>query len=606
MKIEKKKWLIPAVAAGAALIIGGVIWLTMGRGGTDPVYVYDFQIIGMSEFWGDSRESYGPVITDRIQNIFLSETQTVTGVSVKQGDKVKKGDLLMSFDTTLSDLALERKRLELEQLKLQLEDEQDRLVEIKNMSPMQIPGQSDSSDTNGDEGKLLKKEYQISTKRKYNGSKQELALICWLRNDVAIDNSILEAVRAQADKLQNGTAPDPIKPDDPEKPTEPEETETTPGTDEPTEGEETEPEETEETQTGEGESAEGGKTLQTANDGYKISLLSNVVWLSDTTDPDDGTDADKPTGDAGVTKYYVIFKQTINNRAKGALITWQGMEVDMAKNSFRFFDAAPYPDFTLGSKEAAIPEIDFGSGYTSAQLAQMRRDQEKKIIDVQFKIRMTEAEYHIMQTELDDGNIYAQFDGTVVSLLTEEEARMQDQPFLKVSGGGGYYIEGSINELERDELEIGQEVTVMDYRTGMAYTGKVERVGDYPVGDGSIYYGMGNPNSSYYPFVVFVDGEADLIEGMYVDVQYTIGNDPNGIYLQNPYLRTENGSSYVYVAGENGRLEKRSVVTGKYLWGSYTEIRQGLTVEDKIAFPYGKNVKPGVATVPGDYSTLYN
>ena len=34
-------------------------------------------------------------------------------------------------------------------------------------------------------------------------------------------------------------------------------------------------------------------------------------------------------------------------------------------------------------------------------------------------------------------------------------------------------------------------------------------------------------------------------------------------------------------------LEKRTVVTGKSLWGSYTEILSGITAEDKLAFPYG-------------------
>ena len=42
---------------------------------------------------------------------------------------MKKGDLLLSFDTTLNDLALEKKRLGVEQLKLQLEEEQQRLQE---------------------------------------------------------------------------------------------------------------------------------------------------------------------------------------------------------------------------------------------------------------------------------------------------------------------------------------------------------------------------------------------------------------------------------------------------------------------------------------------
>ena len=57
--------------------------------------------------------------------------------------------------------------------------------------------------------------------------------------------------------------------------------------------------------------------------------------------------------------------------------------------------------------------------------------------------------------------------------------------------------------------------------------------------------------------------------------------------------------------GENGRLEQRFVKTGKSLWGSYTEILEGLTAEDLVAFPYGKQVRDGVPAVESDYSTLY-
>ena len=41
------------------------------------------------------------------------------------------------------------------------------------------------------------------------------------------------------------------------------------------------------------------------------------------------------------------------------------------------------------------------------------------------------------------------------------------------------------------------------------------------------------------------------------------------------------------------------------VWGSYTEIRSGLTADDYIAFPYGKTVKPGAATQESDLSALY-
>ena len=59
------------------------------------------------------------------------------------------------------------------------------------------------------------------------------------------------------------------------------------------------------------------------------------------------------------------------------------------------------------------------------------------------------------------------------------------------------------------------------------------------------------------------------------------------------------------VLGKDGKLEQRWVTTGKSLWGNYTEILDGLTAEDLIAFPYGKNGGPGAAAVEGDISDLY-
>jgi hypothetical protein len=175
---------------------------------------------------------------------------------------------------------------------------------------------------------------------------------------------------------------------------------------------------------------------------------------------------------------------------------------------------------------------------------------------------------------------------------------------LKVSGGGGFYVEGFVSELEKDKMQIGQEVTVNDWNTGMTYTGTISSMGDFPARDGC-WNGMGNPNASYYPFFVFVDGSADLQAGRYVSVMYSAGESENGVYLQKPFLRTEGGRSYVYVLGENGKLEQRYVTTGKDLWGSYTEILEGLTAEDLVAFPYGKNVKPGAKAEEGDMSNLY-
>ena len=304
---------------------------------------------------------------------------------------------------------------------------------------------------------------------------------------------------------------------------------------------------------------------------------------------------------------YMIIKITSGDMSKGSILAWQGVYLSRVQGGFtlKFFNASGNLDYTLAeSTQVELPEIDFGSGFTAAQIYQMRLEQEKTIKDTEFKIKVAEAEYKIMEREMSDGNVYAELDGKVVSCLTEEEAKSQNQPVLKVSGGGGFTITGAVSELLKDQLTIGQEVTINDWNSGMSYVGSITSVGDFPTSN-NFYSGMGNTNVSYYPFTVFVDESADLREGNYVNIQFSTAGAQSGIYLQNPFLRTEKGRSYVLVMGEDGRLEQRFVTTGKSLGGSYTEILGGLTVDDRVAFPYGKNVKPGAPAVDGDISDLY-
>ena len=547
MKKIKRKKIILLVLVILLLLLSGIAgWYWYAQEHAEPVYVFPFSNVGMTEYWGDNQESYGPVSTDKIQTIYISDTQEVTEISVKQGDMVKKGDLLMSFDTTLSDLALERKRLDVEKLKLQLADAQKRLKEIRSMKPMVIPKVEQTEDE--ELGTQLQGDYRIAASRTYDGSKQNLPMICWVKDGYAVNADLLEALRAEAEKYQTLNAQEAAK------------------------EQEQEP-----------ETAEAG----------------------DETKPEEPTEPIK----VDVKKYYVVFKSTRGNMSLGQRLVWNGLVVNKSSGTFtfQFFDASAVADHQLaamGEEEKQQPEIDFGSGYTAAQIAEMRSQQEKTIKDLEFKIKMAEAEYKIALTEVSDGKIYARIDGEVVSVLTEEEARQTMQPIVKVSGGGGFYIQGSVSELEKEKMKVGQEVTVNDWNTGMTHTGTIQSLGDFPA-PGSGWNGMGNPNASFYPFTVFVDEGADLQEGRYVSIVYSTATGEHGVYLQNPFLRTEQGKTYVYVMGADGKLEQRFVKTGKALWGSYMEILEGLSEEDLVAFPYGKDVKPGAKALEGDMSKLY-
>ena len=571
---KAKKVLIPIAAVAAAAAIGvGIFAAARNGSGGSTVYVYGIDMVGMTDYWGDSKETSGRVSSDNIQTVMLSDTQQVTGIEVAEGDQVKKGDLLLSYDTTLTELGLEKKRLAVEQLKLQLQEEEDRLTEIRNLQPYTPRTDTDDNGSaaipEGDNFTYDHYPFYDSTDEVertwlaqygYDGKSPDTALICWTKYGSIMDDSLANEMGRFLQRCRYLNAMEEY-------------------------------------------------TAQ------KAAYDEAYAQWEASQDPDKGEAPTPPTepqeGDYAVSDYYMVLKATYGDKTLTYNGAYHGMHVYLSSSGFFFvpYDASGFydytrpetPDTSTGDDDT---NVDQGPFYTLAEIVQMKEDQQKKILDVEYQIKIAEAEYNIAQKEANDGNVYAEVDGKVVSVLTEEEAKANQQPIIKVSGGGGYYITGSINELDREKLEVGSEVTVTDYRNGTSCMGTVQSIGDFPSSSGG-YYGDGNPNASAYPFTVFVDESEDLVSGYYVYMQYSLTDSVDGVYLEKAFVRTEGGVSYVYCKGSSGKLEKREVTTGKTVWGSYVQILSGITAEDQIAFPYGKTVKVGAPTETGDYSTLY-
>ena len=117
--MKKSKLWIPVVAIVLSLaVIAGI--LLVPRLPKEEAAVFPVNMVGYTDYYSGSSESYGMVTTDKVQSLFLSGTQTVTEILVYPGQSVKKGDVLFTYDTTLSDLAIERKDLANQQLEVVL------------------------------------------------------------------------------------------------------------------------------------------------------------------------------------------------------------------------------------------------------------------------------------------------------------------------------------------------------------------------------------------------------------------------------------------------------------------------------------------------------
>ena len=126
----KKKRIIAIVVAAAVLagaVFGGVT-LAKNRGG--EVSVYPASDFTTNAEWAASSQTDGIVSTDRIQSVYLSDTQVITEIYVEEGQTVKAGDPLVAFDTTLSELNLQRQAIKISQLKLDLENAEKELAKI--------------------------------------------------------------------------------------------------------------------------------------------------------------------------------------------------------------------------------------------------------------------------------------------------------------------------------------------------------------------------------------------------------------------------------------------------------------------------------------------
>ena len=103
-----------------------------------------------------------------------------------------------------------------------------------------------------------------------------------------------------------------------------------------------------------------------------------------------------------------------------------------------------------------------------------------------------------------------------------------------------------------------------------------------------------------------IDGGEDLMENSWVQIT-PLGQEQagNSLYIQKAFIRQEGGRSFAFVRGEDGTLERRNLITGRDD-GYYIEILSGLSMDDFLAFPYGKDVAEGAPTQEGDINTLYN
>lgn len=557
MSKRLKKVIITAVCVVGAC---GAVWggLTIARNAQrGDVNVYAVNDFAMTDYWGDTSNTSGMVTTDKLQKIYISQSQTVKKVWVKEGDSVKKGAVLVSYDSTLTQATVERAKIDYDRQAENLEvmkNELELLKKAKNKETL--------------EAELEKLQNELQT---------------------AIDND-----PASANDKTEIKQPAKITPTDAKNP--------------------------------DGTAKNPFFILWPLEKPLNDEAVKNILTL-----------VNKPVGaeNSNVNVYVVLVTRTGNimggpvKNQWGIHITGTYIAGTEATEDEPATEAKTEISTVLMDPEAyfADPEKTYGEKVTKLQrkIAQIQElfdaamtqlDLNKAILEKTQAVQEQEVNLKVAKLSLDkklaelgDGNVYAEFDGTVKTVRDPDEAYNNSEAVVELSGGGGYYVTGTLSEMELGSVQVGDTVSISSWMTGAACEGTIVSIDDYPTSNGS-NWGDGNSNVSYYPFKVFVTEDADLQPNDYVEIQYqkdaSADESGSSLYLESMFIRTDNGKSYVMARGEDGRLEQRWVQTGRNLWGSYTQIRGGLTVDDYVAFPYGRDVVEGAHTQEATADQLYN
>ena len=249
-----------------------------------------------------------------------------------------------------------------------------------------------------------------------------------------------------------------------------------------------------------------------------------------------------------------------------------------------------------GSGSGSGGGIDDGTDI-SAEIS----DKEDDIAQAKEDLHEAQISYKEAKAEVDKATVKAKLAGTVTTAYSKGTLPTDGSAAIVVKAADGMYVKTSISEMELDSVKVGGTIKCVSSDTGDEYTAEVKEISDFPTADSSNGGDVSNPNSSYYPIVAFIKDADGLSPGGSVEVSYSSKSmgtaNKNAVYLQKAYIRTEDKKSYVYLRDKKTkRLKKQYITVGKTMNGQYIEIVSGVTEDDNIAFPYGKNLREGVKT----------
>lgn len=228
---------------------------------------------------------------------------------------------------------------------------------------------------------------------------------------------------------------------------------------------------------------------------------------------------------------------------------------------------------------------------------------ENEIRTLKLDLKEADLELKQMERDLNRQVVKSTVNGVVKKVGSTEKPSQDGSPMIFVAGSEGLYVKGNVSEMQLEQIQKGTILNGYSYDSGVNFTAEVQEVSPYPAqGENG-----GPSNTSVYPFTAYIEQAEGLKNYSWADLSLDSSQNMTGdtFIIDKAFVRSENGTYYVMIDNGKGKLKKQPVTVSKIVSGYAYEITEGLSIEDKITFPYGKNVKQGAKTQNGSLEELY-
>lgn len=588
--------------------------------------------------------------------VTASATQTVSGdkdlivdqVYVAKGDAVKKGDPLISFDTTLVEMELNIAKLKKQKQEQDLNKAQARLKSLQNGGPVEESDGGANADSSGvpdssaaDSGDDLTPDRTLSSAADLNGNYLAVAFRPLLLNAFT-DGGEVDGETEAVEGIENGQSEETNTKEDTEQSI----------NDTPSYGDSSASDFGDGTENSFDDSSQltptptptidqnmtdgeepfyqklDGKTIPytgtgTEEDPY-IFLCSSAKEKVTVTGgffnkmagySEDGTQIEHQGGYWYQLEFHQSDKiRNYEDRKESCtgyyLINGSLLEkpvYEFAEVEFTLADASRYENDDDADNDGSGGGDSTEPAGTTVSRADAIKYQNSKIASLKLDIQESDIKISQLEKKANKKLVSSKLDGTVSYVGDVSGGTTTDgKALLKVKSADGYYVVGAVSELMLDTVKEGTKLSCTSYTSGQ-FEAEIMDVSEYPV-DSYNYYGDNNPNVSYYAFTAVVDDKSlqfDTPDYVMVELQNS-AVDNGSMVLSKAFVKSENGKNYVY-KDDNGILKKQEIRVGATVDGGYDIIiKGGISIDDKLAFPYGKDAVEGAKTNEVTLDYMYN